>query len=156
MNHPPRPPRPRRLRQRPRSLSSMCFYGEWITALEVVQEAHTAVWARRWAGDKVTNARGDRLRGLRDLRLRMRSSLTNDGTPYAASRKYEGVARSANFRQIMIREAGTVGKLRFHIACHDGGDEAVHVGSEPEGLAHESAMATSACSREMSGRGRDV
>ena len=72
------------------------LYDEWIAALEAVHEAHTDVWERRWAGDKVTNARGDR--------LRMRSSLTNDGTTYAASRKYEGVARSANFRQIMIRD----------------------------------------------------
>ena len=70
------------------------LYGEWIAALEAVQEAQTDVWERRWAGDKVTNARGDCLRGLPDLRLRMRSSLTNDGTPYAESRKYEGVAVS--------------------------------------------------------------
>ena len=45
---------------------------ERFRAGRAAQEAHTDVWERRWAGDKVTNARGDRLRGLRDLRLRIK------------------------------------------------------------------------------------
>ena len=80
------------------------LYGEWIAALEAMQEAHTDEWERQGAGDNVTNATGDRRRGLRDLRLRMTSSLTRDGTPYAEWLKYEGVATAANFSQGLIRD----------------------------------------------------
>ena len=80
------------------------LFGEWIAALEAVQEAHTDVWERRWAGDSVTNARGDRLRWIRDFRLRMTSSLASTGTLYSEWLKYELTANSANFNQGLIRD----------------------------------------------------
>ena len=62
------------------------LYGEWIVALEAVQGAHTDEGERQWAGDRVTNAKGDRRRGIRGCRLRMNTPIAT-ATPYAESRK---------------------------------------------------------------------
>ena len=82
------------------------LYRRWIAALEAAQEAHTDVWERRWAGDKVTNATGARRHELRDIRLDMTQTLTtSSGTLRSEWRKYDDAARRAIRRQEELRDA---------------------------------------------------
>ena len=88
------------------------LYGEWIGALEAVQEAQTDEWERRWARDRVTTAKGDRIRGIRDLRLDM-TWRTMQGTPFAERRKLEGTAPSAARQQVRLAGALRLSEERF-------------------------------------------
>ena len=92
------------------------LYRRWIAALEAVQEAHTDVCERRWAGDRVTNATGARRHELRDIRLDMTQTLTtSSGTLYSEWRKYDAAARRAIRRQEKVRAELAVAQLTLAV-----------------------------------------
>ena len=76
--------------------------GPCPAALEAVEEAHTDVWEKRWAGDEVTNAKGDRRHRLRDFRINMTSSLLGPPTPSRDWQKYKGVQSSVAFHRTLL------------------------------------------------------